>query len=54
MSCSRWLPSSALLKIVLQAATGETVAYRYDALKRLSHAQGSNWSEQYSYDGWGT
>jgi RHS repeat-associated protein len=35
------------------ATTGETVTYQYDALKRLLQAQGSNWTENYLYDGYG-
>jgi RHS repeat-associated protein len=35
------------------ATTGETVTYQYDALKRLLQANGSNWTENYVYDGYG-
>ena len=34
-------------------ATGETVSYQYDALRRLSSASGANWTENYVYDGYG-
>jgi RHS repeat-associated protein len=33
--------------------TGETITYQYDALKRLVAANGLNWSEAYTYDGYG-
>ena len=35
------------------AVTGETITYRYDALKRLSAAAGKNWGEKHTYDGYG-
>ena len=31
----------------------ETATYQYDALKRLLQANGSNWTENYVYDGYG-
>src|ERR1017187_3682198 len=33
--------------------TRETVTYKYDALKRLLQAGGTNWVENYVYDGYG-
>jgi len=33
--------------------SGETITDQYDALKRLSSATGSGWSETYTYDGFG-
>ena len=38
---------------VHDAASGETITYAYDALKRLSSATAQNCSEQYGYDGFG-
>jgi YD repeat-containing protein len=37
----------------VDAMTGETIVYQYDALKRLASANGLNWGENYSYDGFG-
>ena len=38
----------------VDAVTGETVSYQYDALKRLlSASSNKNWSEAYTYDGFG-
>jgi RHS repeat-associated protein len=37
----------------VDGATGETIAYQYDALKRLLSASGKNWGETYTYDGFG-
>jgi YD repeat-containing protein len=35
------------------AVSGETVTYKYDALKRLASASGANWGETYMCDGYG-
>jgi len=35
----------------VDAASGETITYQYDALKRLQSASGQNWGETYTYDG---
>ena len=37
----------------VDALSGETITYTYDALKRLATAGGLNWGETYSYDGFG-
>ncbi len=37
----------------VDAITGETITYQYDALKRLLSASGKNWGETYTYDGYG-
>jgi RHS repeat-associated protein len=37
----------------VDAMTGETIVYQYDALKRLASATGLNWGENYGYDGFG-
>ena len=37
----------------VDAVTGETITYQYDALKRLQSASGKNWGETYAYDGYG-
>jgi hypothetical protein len=37
----------------VDAVTGETITYQYDALKRLQSATGKNWGETYTYDGYG-
>jgi RHS repeat-associated protein len=37
----------------VDAITGETITYQYDALKRLLQASGKNWGESYVYDGYG-
>ena len=37
----------------VDAVTGETIVYQYDALKRLASAAGLNWGETYTYDGFG-
>jgi YD repeat-containing protein len=37
----------------VDAVTGETITYQYDALKRLLSASGKNWGETYAYDGFG-
>jgi RHS repeat-associated protein len=37
----------------VDAVTGETITYQYDALKRLQSASGKNWGETYTYDGYG-
>jgi RHS repeat-associated protein len=37
----------------VDAMTGETIVYQYDALKRLASANGLNWGETYTYDGFG-
>ena len=37
----------------VDAVTGETITYQYDALKRLLSASGKNWGETYTYDGFG-
>jgi RHS repeat-associated protein len=37
----------------VDAVTGETITYQYDALKRLLTASGKNWGETYTYDGYG-
>jgi RHS repeat-associated protein len=37
----------------VDAVTGETITYQYDALKRLLSASGKNWGETYTYDGYG-
>ena len=38
----------------VDATTGETITYQYDALKRLAGASSNkNWGESYGYDGWG-
>ena len=37
----------------VDAITGETITYQYDALKRLQSAAGKNWGETYTYDGYG-
>ena len=38
----------------VDAVTGETITYQYDALQRLASASSNeNWSEAYTYDGFG-
>jgi RHS repeat-associated protein len=37
----------------VDAVSGETITYKYDALKRLSSATAQNWGETYTYDGYG-
>jgi RHS repeat-associated protein len=37
----------------VDAVSGETIVYQYDALKRLASANGLNWGETYTYDGFG-
>jgi len=37
----------------VDAISGETITYTYDALKRLASANGLNWGETYQYDGFG-
>ena len=37
----------------VDAMTGETIVYQYDALKRLASATAQNWGETYGYDGFG-
>ena len=37
----------------LDSVKNETISYQYDLLKRLVAANGLNWSEAYTYDGYG-
>jgi RHS repeat-associated protein len=37
----------------VDATSGETITYNYDALKRLIQATGAGWGDKYVYDGWG-